>query len=444
MRSARPSCLQAAVSRGVSVALGTGANVVLVAALGCGEGQGGDVAAVGGRAGADGNDASREVAEVRIESGPLVGNRLGQRWRLGAIALDASAQPIAEAELVWSSSDPSIADVDPNGVVTAMRVGAATITAAVGDRSDSVELAARATLLSDRGETWFAQSDGAALAIVGGRLETFPLHAGATPPEAPWPHPSVARFEWSGDRVAIVTDVVNGLGTLRVLERNAQWVLLRVADAKGFQLEDDWIAELDASGALRISKAPDGPWTTIASRGVTHFRLVGGRITALDTDGNLRFKDGIDGDWTTLATGVRSFELHGDRVAALFEEGDGRLRVTDGVSGSWTTLEDRVTKVALSGERIGALRKDGVAWAQHGIDGERVELASSYVEDLQLADDRVAIQFEGGIFGCGTGCRVLGRCFPPILERSYCKTTTSECSRKTVSSGSGSASTERG
>lgn len=366
-----------------------GVLLALTLASGCG----------GGADGGGGTEPPRKVASVSIDSDPVLGTRIGQRWALTATARDAFGEAVPEVEFEWASSDVSVTSVDAEGLATARGVGEALITVTAAGYSDSVELTAHSAVPSDVGEmytTWFARSDDAPVAIVDGRLEVFTAYPGSAQATTPWPHPGVERFQWAGDRVAILTDVVDGLGTLRVLDRHEEWTVLRVGDAIDFQLAGGWIAELGAGGSLRVKDGLNGPWATLAPSGVEQYKLLGDRIAFIQDDGSFRVKDGIDGEWTVLAAGVRSFELHGDRIAVLLDEGDGELRVKDGIDGPWTTLEVRVKKVALSGDRIGVLRKDGVARVKDGIDGEWTLLANSYVEDLQLDGDRIAMLFEGG------------------------------------------------
>ncbi len=366
-------------------ALRVGGFLLLGLALGCGD---------------DENQPTREVAAVKIDSAPLVGNRIGQRWALTATALDTFGEPIPGVDFDWDSTEHTVAKVDADGLVTAMRMGVAQISATAAGYSSSIELSSVSAVPSDVGEmytTWFARSDEAPVAIVDGRLEVFAIYPGAAQPTRPWPHPGVARFQWAGDRLALLTDVVDGLGTLHVLDRHEEWTVLRVADAMGFQLSGNWIVELGAGGSLRVKEGVHGQWTTLVSSGVEQYELNGNRIAVLQDDGELRVKDSIDAGWTVLATtGVRAFELHGDRIAILSDDLVGELRVKDGIEGPWTTIDAYVKKVALSGNRIGVVRTDGVARVKDGIDGEWTLLASSYVDDLQLAGDRISVLFEGG------------------------------------------------
>lgn len=65
--------------------------------------------------------------------------RDNQQVGLSVEALDSEGNP-ADATSAWSSSDPSVADVDQSGLVTASPgaagLGTATITATVTDNSD--------------------------------------------------------------------------------------------------------------------------------------------------------------------------------------------------------------------------------------------------------------------------------------------------------------------
>jgi hypothetical protein len=63
---------------------------------------------------------------------------VGSRFRSEASLVDTDPVIAANAEIVWSSSDESVASVDANGEITVHREGAATVTARFGDASASV------------------------------------------------------------------------------------------------------------------------------------------------------------------------------------------------------------------------------------------------------------------------------------------------------------------
>ena len=61
----------------------------------------------------------------------------GQTHQLVASVRGRSGQPITNADVSWSSSDASVATVSDAGLITALRSGKATITAAAGETGDS-------------------------------------------------------------------------------------------------------------------------------------------------------------------------------------------------------------------------------------------------------------------------------------------------------------------
>ena len=66
--------------------------------------------------------------------------RIGHAVQLEAIATDANRFEIDSVTVQWSSADATVASVDVNGLVRGENVGVATITAAAGEVSDSVNL----------------------------------------------------------------------------------------------------------------------------------------------------------------------------------------------------------------------------------------------------------------------------------------------------------------
>ena len=64
----------------------------------------------------------------------------GRTVRLAAEAFDANGFVVGGAEFVWSSSDASVARVDASGLVTALALGRATVTAAVGEVRETSEI----------------------------------------------------------------------------------------------------------------------------------------------------------------------------------------------------------------------------------------------------------------------------------------------------------------
>src|SRR5438093_8753905 len=99
-------------------------------------------------------------------------------------------------------------------------------------------------------------------AIVGGELRTQRFDDGGhnTGLERLWPLSDVARFQWEGNRVGLLTN----LGVLYARDRVSEWVPI-ASDVADFQLEGDRIAALHNDGRLRVKEGISGPWTTVAT-----------------------------------------------------------------------------------------------------------------------------------------------------------------------------------
>lgn len=63
----------------------------------------------------------------------------GQQLQLRAVAYDRDGLILDTEDLTWQSSQPSVADVDAKGMLTAKSSGTATITASSGGKSESFD-----------------------------------------------------------------------------------------------------------------------------------------------------------------------------------------------------------------------------------------------------------------------------------------------------------------
>lgn len=78
--------------------------------------------------------------EVTVQA-PVRQLVVGDEVRLSAVLTDARGDPIPDAEMAWSSSDPSVLQVDPaRGSVRGLSLGQGRVTATAGDRSGSVAM----------------------------------------------------------------------------------------------------------------------------------------------------------------------------------------------------------------------------------------------------------------------------------------------------------------
>ena len=79
---------------------------------------------------------------VRIDIEPASATlaAVGDTVQLVATAYDANDQEIPDAEITWSSRDPTVATISDDGLVTGVSSGTATITAASGNASTEIEV----------------------------------------------------------------------------------------------------------------------------------------------------------------------------------------------------------------------------------------------------------------------------------------------------------------
>lgn len=345
---------------------------------------------------------------------------VGARRQFSAVTTDANDYPIAAAEVVWSSSDGTVVEIDDTGLATAMDVGEdIVISAASGAASDFTGVTVPPEVSHRPGNmytVWFARSDSAPALLVDGQLEVpddIITSVSYEHPVAPWPHalpgeyvarPTIHKFQWEGDRIGLLTDVAHGAGTVRVLDRVGDWTIMALADGIDFQLEGDRIGVLHEGGRFRAKDGVHNPWVVMADAGAVQFLLEGDRIGVLYDDGLFRAKDGLHGAWTILAnpgTGVREFQLAGDRIGVLYD--DGLLRVKDGMDGAWTVLATDAAGFRLHGDRIALLHEDGRLRVKDGIHGAWTVLATEPIRQYELEGDRIGILFESGVFQAKDG-----------------------------------------
>lgn len=400
------SCFEARV--GMSALIGF-ASIVLSA---CGGGSGGGT-------------HTATVTAVSITPDTWDASRLGQRQQLTATVTDSNGNTMTGVGITWTSSDTAIAEVDHNGLVTARAPGSAEITARAGNASDAMPLSVSSAVPSDVGDmytAWSARSEDSPVLLVNGMLTVVadifcreleygiginppvlsyttivcpvPIPANVDDgvkfpaPTRPWAQGKIEKFQWAGDRIGLLSDMANGAGTFRVVDRHEEWTVLALANAVDFQMAGDFIGVLLKDGRLRIKAGIHGPWTTVDQADIARFQLVKRgstvRIGELYHNGSLRVKDGINSPWTTLESNAVAFQLSGDRIATLRD--DGIFRVKDGIHGSWTVLETNgVLQFQLAGDDIAVLRPDGIFRIKQGIHGGWTILGNNGLQKFQLA-----------------------------------------------------------
>lgn len=373
--------------------------------------------------------------------------RRGERRRLTATAYEGGA-PVTTT-FTWTSSDPAVIEITPNGDAIALDEGTATLTATAADSGATGDLTVRATdtgvvprpstgrmftLWPPRGGEQPAVVSGGQLRIVndvfcpgepfpGTNPRLIPCTPGYTAYndpdtlQTPWNLGGVAKLDWEGNLVGVLTDVgVEGAGTLRVLDRFEEWTLLGLGDIVDFSLETMGsrtayprayrLGMVHADGRVRVKDGLHSPWTILAAANTRHPRLVleGNRIGIAFDDGEVRVKDGIQGAWTVLASAgatpaPEDLVLEGNRIGIRYS--DGRVRVKDGVAGTWTTLVDAsggrgAVELLLHGNRIAVRFADGAVQLKDGIQGPWWGLANGGVAHVALDGNRIGFLFTDG------------------------------------------------
>lgn len=355
-------------------------------------------------------------ARVEVLPGHWPDAWVGARQQFTARVTNANGRPLP-AGVVWTTSDPAVV-VTAEGLATAMSAGGThQIVASAGALTD----AAVTNIVHDGADTpglmytaWFARTDKAPAILRNGDLKLAWLpgfYTAHAPPTRPWPdngrldaanqpidevRPTIARFQWEGNTIGLLTDVADGAGTFRVRQRHGEWRTLVIGNAVDFRLRGARIAVLRADGSLIAKDGVSGPWValTAAGAGVRAFQLEGDYIAVLQDNGRFRIKQGLNGSFHTLTdigSGASAFQVDGNHIAVLFD--DGRLIIKDGMFGPWTTLASTgvdAFRIAVQAEPggiyrpyIGVLRDGGDLYLKYTVNGPWSNAATDVV-DLQI------------------------------------------------------------
>ena len=378
-------------------------------------------ATAGGESGSVELYVVQEVASVAVTPAEWSPGWIGARMQFAAEALDANGHAVADAGvLTWLSGDDAIARVDRAGVATARGEGETEIRAELWESEtesgDNPPAGAATVSVVDEGSS--SIPDGLVFTVYPARWDTFPAvlvddrlvfpdNMYQLPPyttrndyccSGVWSDANVAKFEFHDQRIALLTDVVDGRGTFRVKAPYEEWTDLAYGDALDFDLEGGRIGLLQGPGTLRVKEGVHGPWTTLASGGVAEFRLEGNHIAVLRDDGRFLAKEGVNGAWALLAeSGVVQWELSGSVIAVLLD--DGRLRVKEGVNGAWTNVASGgVERFDIAGSLIVARQEEGALLGKDGFNAPWVTLASGGIADFQVHGNRIAVIRDDGAF----------------------------------------------
>ena len=99
----------------------------------------------GNASGAANVTVAQTAGSIAIEPAMVSLMSIGETVQLTATVRDGNGQPVADAAVTWQSSDESVATVDAQGLVTAVKYGTAVITARSGSASATVNVAVAQT-----------------------------------------------------------------------------------------------------------------------------------------------------------------------------------------------------------------------------------------------------------------------------------------------------------
>lgn len=265
-----------------------------------------------------GRHGSQDVARLRL---PMVAGVLtiDDVIPLCPEATDSTGRPIVDAGLAWTSSDPAVARVGPDGRVVAVGTGRAAITARSGDAMCTLSL-----VVTRAGLRTIALAPRPSSLEVGDRL-ALTLATGES--EALLPHPRLAAWRSSDPSVASV----DAVGRVSALREGAVEIFATAGGATG-------------SVALRVTRAV----ITAVNVSGTPSRLVIGehfRLSASAENAKGHPLHGLPVTWEVSDPAIAAISPDGDLVGLR----SGQVLVAARVSGRVGTTRVTVSAPAFAG-----------------------------------------------------------------------------------------------
>ena len=193
-------------------------------------------------------------AEISVDPDSLVFTQIGDTARVGVAFVDANGHAVADAEVEWTSGDPSVATVDDWGLVTAVANGPTVVSATAGSASGSAKVTVGwpdSVAITIRGDTI---GTGERVRLSANAFDEDGLSMG--PSKFLWTSSdtSVARVDGSGlvtgraDGRAIVTAALGrarGTAEIRVwsADRFALVALYNATDGPNWRHSNNWLTD---------------------------------------------------------------------------------------------------------------------------------------------------------------------------------------------------------
>ena len=214
----------------------------------------------------------QSVGSIAVEPGTATLMALGETVQLTATVLDPNRLPVADAVVTWTSSDPSVANVSTQGLVTAVKNGVAAITARSGSASASIPV----TVMQSVGSIAIEPTSATLMALG----ETVQLTATVLDKNG---QPVTAAVTWSSSDVSVatvsdeglVTAVSNGSATISARsgraaasvsvkvrdnsrDREALIALYNVTDGPNWSRSDNWLSDEPLDAWYGVSATAEG------------------------------------------------------------------------------------------------------------------------------------------------------------------------------------------
>ena len=161
----------------------------------------------------------QSAGRITLEPTDITLMAIGETAQLTAMVTDSLGEPIAGAEVGWSSNDPAVAKVDDDGLVTAVANGTTLITASAG----SATATATVTVMQDAGRITISP-ESASLTAIGQTAQLDAVIYDTNDQEiidavANWTssHASIATIDNEG----LVTAISNGTARVTATSGNA-------------------------------------------------------------------------------------------------------------------------------------------------------------------------------------------------------------------------------
>lgn len=244
------------------------------------------------------------VAAVQLSPAAATLASIGSSQQFHATARDREGNSLPDVVFSWSSSNAAVAEVNENGLATAVGLGVAHVRATAGGVSDS------STLTVDQTVTSVEVSPGSAILPAIGATQQFQ----ATAHDANGYEVALASFAWNSTSQSVVTVDATGLATAQSL--GTAWVVAATQGVRDSALVTvspagpisiipvDW--RMPIGERVRFTAIIDGPGTTTLNWSVNGIAGGNAEVGTIDSDGNYTAPGAIPSSNPVIVRGAQA------------------------------------------------------------------------------------------------------------------------------------------